>query len=212
MRYYSNSQNNIKDFKITGSNENKNQNRPKGYIQGGPIKIQAGGNTYDQYYLPIIDENMSCITDNTINNTISIKPILFKNNATYSCIYSTLNNTFIYQFLYNQDRKLCHSPIDCENKKYDCIPPTLTGNQNTILTLNIYTSKKGKEHEPYEIIKGYKCHATESNSNGNQKILTLKINFIDISSSSYYNTKNGKITSLNPLNEEVMDAIKIIED
>ena len=212
VRYYSNSQNNIKDFKITGSNENKNQNRPKGYIQGGPIKIQAGGNTYDQYYLPIIDENMTCITDNNINNAISIKPILFKNNATYSCIYSTLSDTFIYQFLYNQDRKLCHSPIDCENKKYDCIPPTLTGNQNTILTLNIYTSKKGKEHEPYEIIKGYKCHATESNSNGNQKILTLKINFIDISSSSYYNTKNGKITSLNPLNEEVMDAIKIIED
>ena len=159
---------------------------------------------------------MRCITDNTINNTISIKPILFKANTTYSCIYSNsnnnINNTFIYQFLYTRNTRLFHSPIDCENIKYDWSPPTLTGNQNAILTLNIYTSKKRKEHEPYEIIKGYKCHATESISDGNQKILTLKINFIDISSSSYYNTKNGKITSLNPHNEEVMDAIKIIED
>ena len=216
VRYYSNSQNNIKDFKIIGSNENKNQNRSKGYIQDVPIKIEAGGNAYDQYYLPIINENMRCITDNTINNSISIKPILFKANTIYSCIYSNsnnnINNTFIYQFLYTRNTRLFHSPIDCENIKYDWSPPTLTGNQNAILTLNIYTSKKRKEHEPYEIIKGYKCHATESISDGNQKILTLKINFIDISSSSYYNTKNGKITSLNPHNEEVMDAIKIIED
>ena len=87
---------------------------------------------------------MACITDNNINNAISIKPILFKNNATYSCIYSNLSDTFIYQFLYNQDRKLCHSPIDCENKKYDCIPPTLTGNQNTILTLKYIHQKKEK--------------------------------------------------------------------
>ena len=215
--FYYNSETRNSDFKVTWgiNNENQNQNRPKGYIQGGPIKIKLDDNTqYDQYYLPIIDINGNCITDN-INDTVSIKPILFKANTTYSCIYdnsnNNINNTFIYQFLYKRNR-LCHSPIDCENIKYDCSPPTLTGNQNTIFTLNIYTSKEGKEHEPYEIIKGYKCYATESNSNENQKILTLKINFIDISSSSYYNTKNGKITSLNPLNEEVMDAIKIIED
>ena len=216
--YYTNNKTKIINFNISWNiDENEGNTRPKGYMQGTPLKIKTNDQEYDRYYLPIIDSKGNCINENEENNTISFQPLIFKNNVIYSCIFNNnLRNIKIYQFLCESQTKICPTPDDkCDNTKniIDCSefdPDIIDGNVN--IQLKIYSYKEGKESSPHEIIVNQKVYIDEnSNNNGEneKKILTLKIKYIDVSSSSYYNTKDGKITSLIPLSDEELDAITV---
>ena len=215
VSYYTNDKTKIINFNVSWNISDGNI-RPKGYTQGTPLKINVDNQNYDQYYLPIIDSNGFCVIENEENNAINFQPLLFKKNVVYSCIINNddLTNTKIYQFLCGDKTKICPTPDDkCENTKIitcpDFDPSNLDGNVN--IQLKIYSYKKGKESSPYEIIANQKVYIDDNTSNGGseQKILTLNIKYIDVSSSSYYNTKDGKITSLIPLSDEELDAITV---
>jgi len=208
--YYINGRSNIINYKISLNANSQSKNRPKGYSQGSPIKINYNNENYnyDQYYLPIIDSNGNCLRTESTNSTININPLLFKTNAIYSCRNSgDIDNTFFYNFLCSNNKaKICSSP-DQGNCNIDiiCNRPEPSANLNNI-ELYIFTSKEGKESSPYEVIKGSLAEITQ---NGQSELLTLKIKYIDVSSSSYYNTKDGKITSLISLDEKLLNSIKI---
>ena len=208
--YYINGRSNIINYKISLNANSQSKNRPKGYSQGSPIKINYNNENYnyDQYYLPIIDSNGNCLITGSTNSAININPLLFKTNAIYSCRNSSdIDNTFFYNFLCSKNKaKICSSP-DQENCNIDiiCNRPESSANLNNI-ELYIFTSKEGKESSPYEVIKGSLAEITQ---NGQSELLTLKIKYIDVSSSSYYNTKDGKITSLISLDEKLLNSIKI---
>ena len=200
----SNNKTGIIYFKSLWKNETKNNNKPNGYMQGSPLSIQLGDkNTeYNQFYFPLIDGSGHCINANNINNAISMKTFLFKNNALYSCkLGGNLNDTIIYKSLCNKT-KICSTPQcnnDFELKCYDASNKT-----DVNIQLNIYTSKNGKEYSPYEEIIGLKLYINETTI---KDLLTFKIKFIDVSYSSYINTKNRKITSLINLPDDVMKAL-----
>ena len=202
----SNNKTGIIYFKSLWKNETKNNNKPNGYMQGSPLSIQLGDkNTeYNQFYFPLIDGSGHCINANNINNAISMKTFLFKNNALYSCkLGGNLNDTIIYKSLCNKT-KICSTPQcnnDFELKCYDASNKT-----DVNIQLNIYTSKNGKEYFPYEEIIGLKLYINETIKD----ILTFKIKFIDVSYSSYINTKNRKITSLINLPDDVLFYQRII--
>ena len=207
--YYINSKTNIIDFKVSWNTNQENNLRPKGYLQGSFLKINYGY-IYDQYYLPIINNEGYCLSTNEIPSAISIKPFLFKNNAIYSCkVKNGIIDTFLYNFLLSDDRaRICSSPDkeDCNinikgNKDIE------DTNQDININLYIFTSKEGKESSLYEIIKGSLITANQISSNA--PILTLNIKFIDVSSSSYYNSKDGIITSLSSLPKKILDSISI---
>ena len=208
--YYINGRSNIINYKISLNANSQSKNRPKGYSQGSPIKINYNNENYnyDQYYLPIIDSNGNCLRTESTNSTININPLLFKTNAIYSCRNSgDIDNTFFYNFLCSNNKaKICSSP-DQGNCNIDiiCNRPEPSANLNNI-ELYIFTSKEGKESSPYEVIKGSLAEITQ---NGQSELLTLNIKYIDVSSSSYYNTKDGKITSLISLDEKLLNSIKI---
>jgi len=217
VSYYSNDKTKIINFNVSWNiSENEGNIRPKGYTQGTPLKINVDNQNYDQYYLPIIDNNGYCINENEENNAISFQPLLFKKNMIYSCIINNNNitNTMIYQFLCGNKMKICPTPDDkCENTKNVTCPDFNSSNieGNVNIQLKIYSYKKGKESSPYEIIANQKVYINENQSNGGseKQILTLNIKYIDVSSSSYYNTKDGKITSLIPLSDEELNAITV---
>ena len=145
-----------------------------------------------------------------IDTAINIKPLIFKNNAVYSCRKSgNIDATFFYDFLCsNRHAMICSSPYEenCNiNINYKS-PEDLTNLNN--IDLYIFTSKEGKESSPYEVIKGSLAEVTQ-NQNSASNLLTLKIKYIDVSSSSYYNTKDGKITSLTSLSEKLLNLIKV---
>lgn len=196
---------NIKNFKILSRTENENQNgRPMGYIQGSPIKIRLNNDLYDQYYFPIINNNGQCARINEDNNNFNMKTILFKNNAIYSCILGNNNymDTEIYNLLCNSIMTICRSPNDCNSQQISC--PNIT-NMNSVginIQLDIYISKEGKEYNPHEIIN----NSTITLTPYNEQVLMFKVKFIDVSYSSYINTKNGKITSLIPLSDNLIKS------
>ena len=201
----SNFNSNIKNFKILSGTGNENQNgRPMGYIQGSPIKIRLNNDLYDRYYFPIIKNNGECARINEDKNYFNMKTILFKNNAIYSCILGNNNymNTEIYDLLCNRNMTICRSPNECNNQKIS--RPVITNiNSNGInIQLDIYISKEGKEYNPHEIIN----NSTITISPNNEGVLTFKVKFIDVSYSSYINTKNGKITSLIPLSDDLIKS------
>ena len=192
---------------------NELNKKPNGYMQASPIKIYYNNEIFDKYFFPIMDINGNCLGNENWNNSISIKPFLFKNNAIYSCRINNENiSTFnFYNFLgvENNAARICSSPDkeECTNQikfksTYD------NNNQYINITLYIFTSKEGKESSPYEIIKG--SLATLSGpSTVNNHWLIFNIKFIDISSSSYYNTKDGKITSLTALSDKLLKYISV---
>jgi len=208
--YYGNTQ--ILNFKVSWNTNTDNNHRPKGYLQGIPLKIEYNGQKYEQYYLSIIDNNGHCLSTENRNTAISIKPIIFKNNAIYSCLLNgnDITNTFLYNFLLNGTRiTICSSP-DKENCNININGnPDIDNNNNININLYIFTSKEGKESSPYEIIKGSLVTVTKTSSNNGNRILTLKIKYYDVSASSYHNTKDGKITSLTSLPNEILNLISV---
>ena len=203
-----NSNSRIIDFKVSWESEDtSNLRSSNGYIQNRPIKIKLGEDIYEQYYFPIINKEGKCIDNTNIEDTISFKSILFKNNAIYSCITDNVKNTIIYQTFFEQNMKICLSPKDCDNSI------EIVSNSHNVrdqedqdynIQLIIYTTKKGKEYSPYEEIQYSEIFINENAING---LLIFKIKFIDISSSSYINTKNGKITSLNKIPDNIMNTL-----
>ena len=209
--YYGNTQ--ILNFKVSWNTNTENNHRPKGYLQGIPLKIEYNGQKYDQYYLSIINNDGICLDTENRNTAINIKPIIFKNNAIYSCLLNNIafSNTFLYNFLLNSNRAtICSSP-DKENCNINInfITPDIKDNNNININLYIFTSKEGKESSPYEIIKGSLATVTQTPLNSANRILTLKIKYYDISASSYHNTKDGKITSLTSLPNEILNLISV---
>ena len=198
---------NIINFKILSGDGNGNQNgRRVGYIQGSPIKISLNGILYDQYYFPIINNKGQCssINDNNIDD-FTMKTILFKNNVIYSCIIgnNVIESTQIYDLFCNNSIIICHTPNDCNSQQIQCPNITDINNYKGIdIQLDIYTSKEGKEYNPHEVINNSTININENN-NG---ILTFKVKFTDISYSSYINTKEGKITSLIPLPDNLIKS------
>ena len=209
--YYSNLQTRIIDFKVSWNTDKEDKQRPKGYLQGSPLKIYYDNpNPYDQYYLPIIDNQGNCLSIDNLNSAISIRPILFKNNAIYSCRIrnNDIVNTFFYNFLYNA--RICSSPDKEEcNININRNQVNEATNHDNNFNLYIFTSKEGKESSPYEVVKGSLVTSNQASSNNENSILTLSIKFIDVSSSSYYNSKDGKITSLSSLSKNLLDSISI---
>ena len=208
--YYGNTQ--ILNFKVSWNTNTGNIDRPKGYLQGIPLKIEYNGQKYDQYYLSIINNDGICLDTENRNTAINIKPIIFKNNAIYSCLLNNIafSNTFLYNFLLNGNRAtICSSP-DKENCNININGnPDIDSNNNININLYIFTSKEGKESSPYEIIKGSLVTVTKTSSNSENRILTLKIKYYDVSASSYHNTKDGKITSLTSLPNEILNLISV---
>ena len=97
---------------------------------------------------------------------------------------------------------ICRSPNDCNSQQISC--PDIT-NMNSVginITLDIYISKEGKEYNPHEIIN----NSTITLTPYNEQVLMFKVKFIDVSYSSYINTKNGKITSLIPLSDNLIKS------
>ena len=207
LKTYSSSK--IIDFVFFWNNTGNDNSRPNGYMQGKPIRIIVGEKQYDQFFFPLIKNDGSCLHNNEdVNKSISMKTILFKNNAIYSCkINSPYNytNTTIYQLFFKQNMKLCSSPVNCDN---DAIINNTVFNDDhkggVNIQLDIYTSKEGKEYSPYEIIKYSFINITSNENN----LLVLNIKFIDISYSSFINSKNGKITSLIKLPSFILEALK----
>jgi hypothetical protein len=185
--------------------------RPNGYMQGSPIKIYYNTEYFDKYFFPIIDRDGNCLGNGNLNNAISIKPFLFKNNAIYSCRINSndINYFNFYNFLYGDNAaRICSSPDKEECTNQIRFVETINENQYINITLYVFTSKEGKESSPYEIIKGSLATVTRPN-NINGMWLIFNIKFIDISSSSYYNTKDGKITSLTELPDKLLKYISV---
>ena len=187
-------------------------NNAIGYIQGTPLKIiLEGTTTYKQFYFPIIDSQGKCIIGSDTDNAINFKPFLFKNDAIFACGISggDITTSYIYQNLCVNQMKICTNP-KCDNSlSIECFDYKNNENVKANIQLNIYTSKKGKEYSPYEEIIGVKAFKkTDLINNG----LILKINFIDVSYSAKMNTKDGKITSLIPLSENILNALDEIDD
>ena len=186
-------------------------NNAIGYIQGTPLKIISEGTTYKQFYFPIIDSQGKCIIGSDTDNAINFKPFLFKNDAIFACGINggDITTSYIYQNLCGNQMKICTNP-KCDNSlSIECFDYKNNENVKANIQLNIYTSKKGKEYSPYEEIIGVKAFKkTDLINNG----LIFKINFIDVSYSAKMNTKNGKITSLIPLSENILNALDEIDD
>ena len=186
-------------------------NNAIGYIQGTPLKIILEGSTYKQFYFPIIDSQGKCIIGSDTDNAINFKPFLFKNDAIFACGINggDITTSYIYQNLCGNQMKICTNP-KCDNSlSIECFDYKNNENVKANIQLNIYTSKKGKEYSPYEEIIGVKAFKkTDLINNG----LIFKINFIDVSYSAKMNTKDGKITSLIPLSENILNALDEIDD
>ena len=190
-------------FKSLWINETENNNKPNGYMQGSPLSVKIGNDEYNQYFFPIIDGEGYCINESNINNTISMKTFSFKNNALYSCkLGSNLRETIIYKSLCG-GAEICSTP-QCNNDLYKLNCSDASNKTDVNIQLNIYTSKNGKEYSPYEEIIGFKLYINEDSYKDR---LIFKIKFIDVSHSSYINTKNKKITSLINLPDDVMKAL-----
>ena len=212
---YTNTINKNIEFNLFWDKKDNQNKRPNGYMQGSPIKIYYDDKDYDKYFFPIIDASGNCLQNGIENgnNSISIKPFLFKNNAIYSCRINTasIENLKIYNFLNGGDNaaKICSSPDkeECTNQ-IRFVSTTNNNNQYINITLYIFTSKEGKESSPYEVIKGSLATLIGPNE-VNGRWLIFNIKFIDISSSSYYNTKDGKITSLTALSDKLLKYISV---
>ena len=207
---YTNTINKNIQFNLFWDIKNDVNKRPNGYMQGSPIKIYYNNEYFDKYFFPIIDRDGNCLGNGNLNNAISIKPFLFKNNAIYSCkINGEINNFNFYNFLNGDNAaRICSSPDKEECTNQIRFVETINENQYINITLYIFTSKEGKESSPYEIIKGSLATVTRPN-NVNGMWLIFNIKFIDISSSSYYNTKDGKITSLTELPDKLLKYISV---
>ena len=186
-------------------------NNAIGYIQGTPLKIISEGTTYKQFYFPIIDSQGKCIIGSDTDNAINFKPFLFKNDAIFACGINggDITTSYIYQNLCVNQMKICTNP-KCDNSlSIECFDYKNNENVKANIQLNIYTSKKGKEYSPYEEIIGVKAFKKTTPINDG---LIFKINFIDVSYSAKMNTKDGKITSLIPLSENILNALDEIDD
>ena len=192
------------DFTIRW-NGNTNNNRPSSYIQGSPIVIRIPNDNnndhlYDQYFIPIINNDGTCIYNQDFENVVNIKPILFKNKAIYSCIMNgpqDPNSLYIFDFL--QKIRICSSPKadNCQNILINNLP-----NEFNIIELYIFIRKEGDENSKNEIISFSGLNV--KNENRNDGLLIFRVIFIDISDSSINNAKEGKITSLKDLPTDII--------
>lgn len=208
-------------FKVLWKKKNINMNKksPSGYFQGNPIKIafEKDGQfiSYQNGFFISMnkkDDILKC-ADN-LADAKNPSPILFKNNIMYSCKYDNNNiNYSIEKTFCNKELRIAKSPdksvkearnsqdwiqlhLDCPSKK--------TGDDINI-NLLILTSKDGKENSPNEYIEYAKLGY--SKKSGGNKIISFSVKFIELSYSSLMNSKDGTITSLIPLSEDILKNI-----
>ena len=207
---------NIVKFKVLWKKSNINMNKklPSGYFQGSPIKIAFNKDSKFVYFengffIAMNDKNnrLNCASD--LSNAKNPSPILFKNNIKHSCIHNG-QQTYLEQTFCNKELRLAKSPdksVEEANSSNDWIPlytncPDKSRVDDISINLFILTSKYGKEHSPYEHIEYAKLDSyKKGESNG---ILSLSIQFVELSYSSLMNNREGKITSLIPLPEEIL--------
>ena len=210
-------------FKVLWKKANVNINKkvPSGYFQGTPIKIafKNKDNKFVYYekgfFIAMNDKNqrLNCAID--LNNVKNPNPILFKNNIMYSCKTNSNQTTYIEERFCNKELRLAKSPDkpieEASGSSNDWIklylPCSQRESNDTDFNINllILTSKDGKEHSPYEHIEYAKLDSTTKK--GGNGIITLTIKFVELSYSSLMNSREGKITSLIPLPEEILKSL-----
>ena len=210
-------------FKVLWKKKNVDMNKklPSGYFQGTPIKIakKKGNNfVYNKkgFFIAMNNKNggFTCPTD--LNNAANPSPILFKNNIIFSCRRDGNGNSYIENQFCGKELKLAKSPdiaIEEANQNssnwipLNLICPNLENDEDLNINLLILTSKKGKENSPYEHIEYAKIDSPPPKSGG-RGIITLTIKFVELSYSSLINNREGKITSLLPLPEEILKKLR----
>ena len=205
-------------------NVNMNKNVPSGYFQGNPIKIAFEKEKKFEYYekgffIAMKNRNgLRCPTD--LDNAKNPSPILFKNNIIYSCKRNTNTDTersYIEKILCNKILRLAKSPnqpIEEVNNSNSWIPiytdcgyinELTDDNDDIIINLLILTSKDGKEDSPNEHIEYAKLDSYKKS--GGKGIISFSIKFVELSYSSLMKSRDGKITSLIPLPEEILKSL-----
>lgn len=196
------------NFKVKWQKDNENDNQrslPYGYQQGKPIKIAFKRNdTYNfyqnGYFLGISDQQGNCV-DN-INKAFNINPITFKNNIIYSCITENASNTYIYDLIcgpQNTELKIGKAQNSSLSNDNDWFPlgksqcDSFTDDKDIYINLKIFTSKGGKENNPYEYINNiaFSIENDTPRITGNKYIISFSIKYIDVSYSSTINSKTN---------------------
>ena len=211
--------NSITKFIVLWKKKNVNKKLPSGYFQGSPIKLAFKNNGNNDKFVYFEngffiatnkkDERLYCAT--TLNEAKNPSPILFKNNIMHSCKYKG-EQTYLEKKFCNNELRLAKSPdksLEEVGNSNDWIPlytdcPSIDDSHDIFINLLILTSKYGKEHSPYEHIEYAKLDSHRKEGKG---IITLSIKFVELSYSSLMNSKEGKITSLIPLPEEILKTL-----
>ena len=205
-------------FKVLWKKKNVNKKLPSGYFQGSPIKLAFKNKENNKF---VYFENGFFIATNkkdgrlfcatTLNEAKNPSPILFKNNIMHSCQHDQ-KQTYLEEKFCHQELRLAKSPdksIEEAGTSNDWIPlytdcPSKGKKDDIFINLLILTSKYGKEHSPYEHIEYAKLDSYKKEGKG---LITLSIKFVELSYSSLMNSREGKITSLIPLPEEILKTL-----
>lgn len=198
------------EFSVFWRSNSTSQGRPKGYMQGSPIKLRNINDNnlyYDEIFFPINNNAGKCITNNE-NDAINIKSLLFKNNAIFSCITNDYAQTYIYNNILSK-MTLCSSPGDTNcNINIAQTEPSGEASESINMELNIFSQKEGTENNQYYKISFSRLKISHpSNGNNRELPLIFKIKFYDISESVIKNSKNGKKTSIKDLPDEVINIL-----
>jgi hypothetical protein len=194
---------NLRHFYVKWKNTNSNNNNdsPKGYLHGKPVRIALRNNNDDPYYynsngffLPISDSEGNCIKDaDNAGNAVIIKPILYKKNLMYFCKYNdkALNNYIIYNYFKdtlkigkyaNSKLKSNEDWIDVNNKDN---PSDFTKFYNLKIKLIFATSRKSENYLNYEYIEYAKMNITaEEKESATEGKISLIVKFADVSNLS----------------------------
>ena len=180
--------------KWKNTNSNNNNDSPKGYLHGKPVRI-ALKNDDDKYYynsngffLPISDSAGKCVKD--ANKAVIIKPILYKKNLMYSCTYdeNTLTNYIIYNYFNDilkigkyANSKLNNNGdwIDVNDKDKD--NPSDSKFYNLKIKLIFATSRKREHYLNYEYIEYAKINITAEETGTSKGKISLNVKFVDVS-------------------------------
>ena len=198
-------------------NENGNKNYPLGYLQGNPINIgfkNENEDTYNIYergfFITMATKNGKCAEN--IDEDIISYPILFKRNGMYSCqINGNIRDTFFYKtFINKQIRIGCYKNsifTEDDSKSLDIDKTMIENNYNNniLIYLLIFTSKKGEENSYNEYIHEVKSNVTLGEENS-PPIISLIIKYFDISPTSIIKSKEQKIFSFN-IPKNILDIL-----